>query len=244
MEFVKLRELLINDTKNPKYDVGISSKLELLEFNILNKIPFINEKKQLSIIASRPGMGKSTFMLQVATTCALIGNLPCYIFSLKETKEEIFYRIFSFVQNKDTINQLPIEIYSDKKLAIDNLEKAITDHISDGIVFVDSLELVDSPSYRRTIAKLKSIAVNKNLHVVLVASLPRIVGNIDERLKELSKLKHFNGADNIMVLHREPFDFEHPEKSHEVELIVTDGCFSNVTVETLYWQRILFAQEK
>ena len=115
MEFVKLRELLIEDTKNPKYDVGISTKSKLLEFNILNKIPFINEKKQLSIIASRPGMGKSTFMLQVATTCALIGNLPCYIFPLKETKEEISYRIFSFVQNKDTINQLPIEIYSDKK---------------------------------------------------------------------------------------------------------------------------------
>ena len=89
MEFVKLRELLINDTKNPEYDVGISTKSEFLEFNILNKIPFINEKKQLSIIASRPGMGKSTFMLQLATTCALIGNLPCYIFSLKETKEEI-----------------------------------------------------------------------------------------------------------------------------------------------------------
>ena len=100
---------------------------------------------------------------------------------------------------------------------------------------MDSLELVDSPSYRRTIAKLKSIAVNKNLHVVLVASLPRIVGNIDERLKELSKLKHFNGADNIMVLHREPFDFEHPEKSNEVELIVTDGCFCKVAIETLYW---------
>ena len=243
MEFVKLRELLINDTKNPEHDVGISTKSEFLEFNILNKIPFINEKKQLSIVASRTGMGKSTFMLQIATTCALIGNLPCYIFSLKETKEEISYRIFSFVENKDTINQLSIEIYSDKKLAIDNLEKAITAHISDGIVFVDSLELVESPSYRRTIAKLKSIAVNKNLHVVLVASLPRIAGNIDERLKEISKLKHFNGADNIMALHREPFDFEHPEKSNEVELIVMDGCFSNVTVETLYWQRILFAVE-
>ena len=162
MEFVKLRELLIEDTKNPKYDVGISTKSELLEFNILNKIPFINEKKQLSIIASRPGMGKSTFMLQVATTCALIGNLPCYIFSLKETKEEISCRIFSFVQNKDTINELPIEICSDKKLDIDDLEKAITAQISDGIVFVDSLELVESPSYRRTIAKLKSIAVNKS----------------------------------------------------------------------------------
>lgn len=241
MEFVKLRELLINDTKNPKYDVGISTELDWLEFNILNKIPNLNEKKKLSMIASRPGMGKSTFMLQVATTCALINNLPCYIFSLNETKEELAHRIFSFVQNKDTINELPIEICSDKKLTIDDLEKSITAHISDGIVFVDSLELIDSPSYRRTLAKLKSIAIDKNLHIVLAASLPRIVGNINERLKALSKLKHFNGADNIMVLHREPFDFEQPEKSNEVELIVTDESFSNVTVETLYWQRILFA---
>ena len=37
MEFVKLRELLINDTKNPEYDVGISTKLEFWELNILNK---------------------------------------------------------------------------------------------------------------------------------------------------------------------------------------------------------------
>ena len=240
MEFVKLRELLINDTKNPEYGVGISSKLELLEFNILNKIPFINEKKQLSIIASRPGMGKSTFMLQVATTCALIGNLPCYIFSLKETKEEIFYRIFSFAHNKDTINELPIEICACKKSNIEDLEKEITTHITEGIVFIDSMELVISPSYRRTLAKLKSIAIDKNLHIVLTTSLPRIVGNQKERLKVLSKLKYFNAADDIMVLHREPFDFNHPEKSNEVELIVTDGYFSEVDFKMLYWHKYFF----
>ena len=240
MEFIKLNELPIEDTKHPAYDVAVSTESELLEFNILNKIPNLNEKKKLSMIVSRPGMGKSTFMLQVAAACALFENEHCHIFSTEDAKEKLAYRILNFVQNKDTINELPIEICSDKKLDIDDLEKAITAQISDGIVFVDSLELVDSPSYRRTIAKLKSIAVNKSLHIVLVASLPRIVGNINERLKALSRLKHFNGADNIMVLHREPFDFEHPEKSNEVELIVADGCFSNVTVETLYWQRNFF----
>ena len=243
MEFVKLREIPIDDTKIPKYDARVSTKPILLECNILNNIPFLNEKKKLSIIASLPGLGKSTFMFQVATTCALTNN-PSYIFSLKETKEEVFYRIFSIVRNKDTINELPLEICCDKKLTIDDLEKSITAHISDGIVFVDSLELVDSPSFRRTVAKLKSIAVDKNLHIVLVASLPRIVGNINERLKVLSKLKHFSIADNIMVLHRGPFNFKQPEKGNESELMVTDGDFSKIDIQTLYWQRALFAQEK
>lgn len=99
MKFVKLRELLINDTKNPKYDVGISTKSEFLEFNILNKIPFINEKKQLSIVASRPGMGKSTFMLQVAAACALFENEHCHIFSTKDAKEELAYEVRCYTEN-------------------------------------------------------------------------------------------------------------------------------------------------
>lgn len=237
MEFVKLRELLINDTKNPKYDVGISTKSE---FNILNKIPFINEKKQLSIVASRPGMGKSTFMLQVAAACALFENEHCHILSTKDAKEELAYRILNFLQNKEIANSLPIKICDCKKLNIDDLEKEITTHITDGIVFIDSLELVISPSYRRTLAKLKSMAIKKNLHIVLTASLPRIVGSQKERLKALSKLKYFNSADDIMVLHREPFNFNHPEKSNEVELIVTDGYFSEVDFKTLYWHKHFF----
>lgn len=240
MEFIKLNELPIEDTKHPAYDVAISTESEWLEFNILNKIPNLNEKKKLSMIASRPGMGKSTFMLQVATACALFENEHCHIFSTKDAKEEVAYRILNFVQNKKTTNSLPIEICACKKLNIDDLEKEITTHIIEGIVFIDSMELVISPSYRRTLAKLKSIAIDKNLHIVLTTSLPRILGNQKERLKVLSKLKYFNAADDIMVLHREPFDFNHPEKSNEVELIVTDGYFSEVDFKTLYWHKYFF----
>lgn len=189
----------------------------------------------VSIIASRPGMGKTTFMLQVALNYATDNKNTCYVFSLKESASETEKVINRISDNKVALDELSIKIIDRKNFNIDDFEPIITSEMKDGIIFIDSLESIKSPNYRRALSKLKNFAKKYNLKIFISANLSRKTEASIDKPTLLPEFKYFDIADNVLLLFRKPFDFDNPEKSNEVDLIIAKSFDGNFKIEKLLW---------
>ena len=179
------------------------------DYNILNSIPDISEKGKLSVIVSRPGDGKSTFLLQMAICFAYFNNTPCYLFSAQMPTFETIQHIIKILPNGILLSELPIWIFNSETISIKEIEFAVKSEIEDGIVLVDSYESVKSPSKRRTIAKLNALAKEQSLPIVFSASI--LTGDEgrwyerEEICPKLSDLPYIENVDNAVILFREPW---------------------------------------
>ena len=84
--FENLEKLALNDSSL----VGITSGFTDLDRKTLGFCP-----GQLIVVAARPGMGKSSFMLNIATNAAIKANKAVVYFSLEMSKEELAGRILA-----------------------------------------------------------------------------------------------------------------------------------------------------
>ena len=55
-------------------------------------------RSDLIILAARPGMGKTSFALNIATNVAKKQNVPVAVFSLEMTKDQLVSRIADFTK--------------------------------------------------------------------------------------------------------------------------------------------------
>ena len=54
-----------------------------------------NNKSDLIVVAGRPGMGKTAYVVKVLRSCAIDNKIPCGIFSLEMTSQQLLLRIAS-----------------------------------------------------------------------------------------------------------------------------------------------------
>ena len=59
------------------------------------------EDGNLYVIAGRPGMGKTAFLVQIAVNIASFANRPVYILSLEESVEQLVSRMISQIVDID-----------------------------------------------------------------------------------------------------------------------------------------------
>jgi replicative DNA helicase len=85
-ELARLEEVY----KNREMVTGISSGIKSLD-----KLISGFQKSDLSIIAARPSMGKTAFMLNIAYNASVIKNKKVLIFSLEMSDSQIFQRLVS-----------------------------------------------------------------------------------------------------------------------------------------------------
>lgn len=119
----------------------------------------------LNLIAGRPAVGKTTFMLDIAKNVVLYQKKPFYYFSLEMSSDQMALlfcsklcedltliernvRNPSFLHDMDMesikkIDNLPVYICAVPALSITQIAKIISDYVKDGIVFIDYLELID-----------------------------------------------------------------------------------------------------
>ena len=81
---------IVEMSKRDSSLVGLTTGFKDLDDKTLGLCP-----GQLIIVAARPGMGKSAFMLNIATNAALKANAAVAYFSLEMSKEELAGRILS-----------------------------------------------------------------------------------------------------------------------------------------------------
>ncbi len=136
----------------------------------LDKLTAGFQPSDLVVIAARPGMGKSSFMLSVALNIAFEEKVPLAIFSLEMSKEQLMLRMFSmlsgvplqnlrqgYVNDEDwekivraALEISSSEIYIDDTPTLSTTElrirsRKLKQEKGVGIIFVDNLQLLKAP---------------------------------------------------------------------------------------------------
>lgn len=167
-------------------------------FSELDKILMSFESGKVYILGARPGMGKTSFMTDMALNIAK--QIPVHIFLLDEpipTYESMFkmaskkwITVFEFkdlsksllklLRNKDkNFDNLPIYIHN-KSVTVKEINEM---KITDGIIFIDCLQLLKlktekksifhSDSKDKILKELKALAKKNNVPIVVLSNLNR-----------------------------------------------------------------------
>ncbi len=171
--YKKLNELMQSGAKFngiPTGYTGVDMKLQGLQ------------PGQLILIAARPGMGKSSFAVNIAQNISIRQKIPTAIFTLEMTKEEVTSRILSSEARVDN-----------KKLRTGDLttqevEKymEMLEPVASAPIYIDDTASISSTELR---AKCKRLKLEKNLGLVVVDYLQLMSSsNKESRQQEISEI--------------------------------------------------------
>lgn len=236
MCFTKIKDLIAN------YENLQNNSLLSNDYNILNSIPDISKKGKLSVIVSRPGDGKSTFLLQMAICFAYFNNTPCYLFSPQMPTIETIQHIIKILPNGILLSELPIWIFNSETISINEIEFAVKSEIKDGIVLVDSYESVKSQSRRQTLTKLNILAKERNLPIVFSTSIFTAKEEkwykSEEMCPRLADLPYLENVDNAVILYRESFYYKYNfvnRNANRVKVITVKSSAPENKINFLEW---------
>ena len=137
------------------------------------------------LIAARPSMGKTAFVLNLVDHVAVRKGLPCMIFSLEMSKEQLVNRMLAMESNVDS-----------QKLRTGNLTDSDWDAIVEGIGVIGNSKLVidDTPgiSISELRSKCRKYKLEQNLGVIFIDYLQLMSGSggksSESRQQEISEI--------------------------------------------------------
>ena len=190
----------------------------------------------LTVIASRPAMGKTTFAMQLAGNFTAAGK-HVIVFSSKLTKESILQRFkksFSSVPAWDTL-------YIDDVicLSIGSILEKVSSREQCDVILIDDLQLLaDRSTINDCIRTIKALARLLNIPVIVTSYLPRtrIEKRYDHRpiLSDLVIPEMY--ADVVIFPFRESYySEEESEINEKAELIVAKNRYGATGVIPVYW---------
>ncbi len=149
----------------------------------LDKIMAGMQGSDLIIIAGRPAMGKTSFVMNIATNAAMEHNAPVAVFSLEMSKEQLVTRMLSSTARIDA-NRLRTGHIEEKDYS--RLIQ-VSDVLMKAPVFVDDTPALSILSLRSKARRLKR---EKNIQVLIVdyLQLMRGEGDVENRVQEISQI--------------------------------------------------------
>ncbi len=149
-------------------------------FNIELFANDLESKVGLTLVGGRPGVGKTTFLLNV-TAQMLERNKNVFFVSLELGEESVKnYLLSTGLNNQDNLNKLTI--YDMPNFNIDDLSDDETVVNSD-LIIIDYLNLIsytNDKSLDYIVTKLKNISNHKNINIIASAQLSK--GNDESRI--------------------------------------------------------------
>lgn len=193
------------------------------------------QRSDLIIVAARPSMGKTAFILNIARSIAAKDH-KIAIFSLEMSKEQLGYRMLSMASSIESgrlrsgriaqneweplghaiahSSALPISIYDS---GIDTVERMIEIVRRDqpDMVLLDYLQLLEGDGDNRNVElskitrKLKKLAMELNIPIIALSQLSRAVEARTNKRPIMSDLRESGSieqdADLIMMLYRDEY---------------------------------------
>lgn len=148
------------------------------------------EKGTILCIASRPGLGKTTLVINIANDIAKKSDKPILYFSLESSKEQLEKRLVS-----DSIKKIADVLTIDDIDSISEKYNQMNNGLS--LIVIDYLQLIllkDNPKEKETIEKIKrikDIAVKLDVPIILVSQLSLMKDRkptiLDLNINEISK---------------------------------------------------------
>ena len=182
---VPIRQVVMNAmdriesaSKNKGNVTGIPTGFTDLDYQTAGMQP-----SDLVLIAARPSMGKTAFVLNIAQHVAFVQKLPVVIFSLEMSKEQLVNRMFSLESRVDA-QKLRTGQLSDQ-----DWEKLIE---SAGVIGRSKLMIDDTPgiSVPELRSKCRKLKLEQGLSMIIIDYLQLMSGSgrSDSRQQEISDI--------------------------------------------------------
>ncbi|MCI8297153.1 MAG: replicative DNA helicase [Lachnospiraceae bacterium] len=142
------------------------------------------QPSDLVLLAARPSMGKTAFVLNLVDYVAVRKGLPCMVFSLEMSKEQLVNRMLSMESSVDS-----------QKLRTGSLTDADWDAVVEGIGIIGNSKLIidDTPgiSITELRSKCRKMKLEHGLSMVIIDYLQLMSGSGrsgDNRQQEISEI--------------------------------------------------------
>lgn len=185
-DFVSIRQVALNvldkieqATRSKSTVTGLATGFIDLDYRMSGLQP-----SDLILIAARPSMGKTAFVLNIADYIAVRRQKTCLIFSLEMSKEQLVNRMLAMESNVDS-----------QKLRTGTLTDADWDAVVEGIGTIGNSKLIidDTPgiSVMELRSKCRKVKLEYGLDLVMIDYLQLMTGsakNGDNRQQEISEI--------------------------------------------------------
>ena len=185
-EFVPIRQVALNvlekieiASKSQGSVTGIPTGFIDLDYKTSGMQP-----SDLILIAARPSMGKTAFVLNLVDHVAVRKGLPCMVFSLEMSKEQLVNRMLAMESNVDA-----------QKLRNGNLTDSDWDAVVEGIGVIGNSNLIidDTPgiSITELRSKCRKMKLEHGLSMIIIDYLQLMSGSgrsSDNRQQEISEI--------------------------------------------------------
>ena len=184
-DFTPIRQIVMNAmdrveaaSRNKGSVTGIPTGFLDLDYRTAGMQP-----SDLVLIAARPSMGKTAFVLNIAQHVAFKQNKTVAIFSLEMSKEQLVNRMFSLESNIDAQNLRTGQLNDEE------WEKLIE---SAGVIGKSNLFIDDTPgiSVAELRSKCRKLKLEKNLSMIIIDYLQLMSGSgrSESRQQEISDI--------------------------------------------------------
>lgn len=169
---------MVQNSLNKGTVTGISTG-----FNYINNATGGLHGGELIIVAGRPGMGKSSFAVNIAENAAINENVPVAIFNLEMSKSMIVNRIICSQALVDSQNVRKGDFQPEDWMQI----CAVIDKLSAAPIYIDDSSSITVSEIR---AKCRRLKQTKNLGLVVIDYLQLMQGSrrADNRQQEISEI--------------------------------------------------------
>lgn len=185
-EFVPIRQVALNVLENIEKAyrtretvTGVPTGFHDLDYKTSGFQP-----SDLILLAARPSMGKTAFVLNVVDHVAVRRGIPCMVFSLEMSKEQLVNRMLAMESNVDT-----------QKLRTGTLTDSDWDAVVEGVGVIGSSSLIidDTPgiSVTELRSKCRKVKLEHGLGMVIIDYLQLMTGSgksSDNRQQEISEI--------------------------------------------------------
>ena len=186
-DFVPIRQVAMNvlekieeASKNQGTVTGIPTGFIDLDYKTSGLQP-----SDFILIAARPSMGKTAFVLNLVDHIAVKKGLPCMVFSLEMSKEQLVNRMLAMESNVDS-----------QKLRTGTLSDSDWDAVVEGISVIGNSKLIidDTPgiSIMELRSRCRKMKLEYGLSVVIIDYLQLMSGSGkgggDNRQQEISEI--------------------------------------------------------
>ena len=185
-DYVPIKQVVINTlekielaSKTKGNVTGIATGFVDLDYKMAGLQP-----SDLILVAARPSMGKTAFVLNIAQYVAFHSNLTAAIFSLEMSKEQLVNRMFSLESRVDA------QVLRSGNLADSDWEKLIE---AAGVIGASNLIIDDTPgiSISELRSKCRKYKLEHDLKLVIIDYLQLMSGSgrsTDSRQQEISDI--------------------------------------------------------
>ncbi len=155
-------------------------------FRLLDTVLTGMGRSDLIILAARPGMGKTSFALNIASNVAERERVPVALFSLEMTKDQLTNRILSAKAGVDSqsfrTGRLTADDWNDLAIASESLH--------DAPIYLDDTSGITLAEMKAKIRRINQNPKNPNIGLVIIDYLQLMTGSgkSESRVQEISAI--------------------------------------------------------